>query len=478
MSALFKSVNRETTVTENGMATLETSLNSVVDLFFKIGASRGKFESLKPTISAAFAQDPELTVRVLLHARDVRGGAGERQLFRDAILYGFQIGALDALQGDRIVAKVPELGRWDDLYAFIGTPSERVALELFAGAIRSGNGLAAKWSDRKGMNAVVMRKAMGISPKQYRKLVVNNTNVVEQKMCAKKWDEIQFDKLPSVAAARYQKAFWKNASDAYQTYVESLKKGETKINAGAVYPYDIVKSVYYGDSTVASEQWKALPDYMEGSESTGIPPVVDVSGSMACSAGGYASTSKVSCMDVAISLGLYLSERNRGIFKDQFVTFSETPQMYELKGNLHQRVQQLKRSKWGYSTNLEKVFDVLLKAAVNGKVSESDMPDTVLILSDMQFNQATASYSYRSRGTNPTSFEMISKQYENAGYTLPKLVYWNINSSTGVPVEFDQTGTALVSGFSPAIMKSIIRADNFTPVDVMKQAVMDSRYDW
>jgi len=183
-------------------------------------------------------------------------------------------------------------------------------------------------------------------------------------------------------------------------------------------------------------------------------------------------------MDVAISLGLYLSERNRGIFKDQFVTFSETPEMYELKGNLQQRVQQLKRSKWGMSTNLEKVFDVLLKAAVNGKISESDMPDTVLILSDMQFNQATASYSYRSRGTNPTSFEMISKQYENAGYTLPKLVYWNINSSTGVPVEFDQTGTALVSGFSPAIMKSIIRSDNFTPVDVMKQAVMDSRYDW
>ena len=478
MSALFKAVNRETTVTENGMATLESSLDSIVDLFFKIGASRGKFDALKPTLSAAFAKDAELTVRVLLHARDARGGAGERQLFRDAILFGFQIGALDAEQGNRIVAKVPELGRWDDLYAFIGTPSEAAALELFAGAIRSGDGLASKWSDRKGMNAVVMRKAMGLSPKQYRKLIVNNTNVVEQKMCAKKWEEIKFDKLPSVAAARYQKAFWKNASDAYSKYVESLKKGEAKINAGAVYPYDIVKSVNYGDSTVASEQWKALPDYMEGSETRGILPVVDVSGSMSCPAGGYGSKSTVTCMDVAVSLGLYLSERNRGIFKDQFVTFSESPKMHKLTGSLVQRVQQLKRSDWGMSTNLEKVFDVLLSAAKNGKVKQEEMPDTILILSDMQFNAAVSSYGHGSRGSNPTSFEMIEKQYRAAGYDLPKLVYWNINSKSGVPTEFDQNGTALVSGFSPSIMKAVISAKNFTPVDVMMQAVMDSRYDW
>jgi hypothetical protein len=474
MSALFKAVNRETTVTENGMATLETSLNSVVDLFFKIGASRGKFDQLKSTLTTAFATDPEMTVRVLLWSRDVRGGAGERKLFRDAILFGFQIGALTKEQGDRIVAKVPELGRFDDLYAFIGTPSENAALELFAGAIRGGNGLAAKWSDRKGLNAVVMRKAMGLTPKQYRKIIVNNTNVVEQKMCQKKWDEIEFDKLPSVASARYQKAFWKNAADAYSKYVESLKKGEVKINAGAVYPYDVVKSLTYGDKDVANQQWNSLPDYMEGTENRGILPVVDVSGSMTVAAGGYGSNSKVSCLDVAVSLGLYLSERNRGIFKDQFVTFSTRPQMHKLSGNLYQRYNQLARSEWQMSTDLEKVFNVVLTAAVNGKVPQEEMPETILILSDMQFNAATGLYN---RG-NPTSFEMIKEKYTKAGYKMPNLVYWNINSKNGVPVEFDQSGTALVSGFSPAIMKSIIRAENFTPVEVMKQAVMDSRYDW
>jgi hypothetical protein len=475
MSALFKAVNRETTVTENGMATLESSLDSVVDLFFKIGASRGKFDALKNTLSAAFATDPEMTVRVLLWSRDVRGGAGERKLFRDAILFGFQIGALTKEQGDRIVSKVPELGRFDDLYAFIGTPSENAAIELFAGALRSGNGLAAKWSDRKGMNAVKMRKAMGLTPKQYRKLVVNNTNVVEQLMCAKSWNSIEFDKLPSVAASRYQKAFWKNANESYSKYVESLKKGEAKINAGAVYPYDIVKSLNYGDKDVANQQWNSLPDYMEGTENRGILPVVDVSASMTVPAGGYGSGSSVTCLDVAVSLGLYLSERNRGIFKDQFITFSNNPQMHKLSGNLYQRYTQLRRADWQMSTDLEKVFKVVLDAAINGKVAESDMPETILILSDMQFNSAVSSRYGRS---NPTSFEMISDIYKNAGYKMPNVVYWNINSKSGVPVEFDQSGTALVSGFSPSIMKSIIRAENVTPVDVMKQTIMDSRYDW
>ena len=477
MSALFNAVNRETTVTENGMATLESSLDSVVDLFFKIGGSRGKFNQLKPTLSAAFSTDPEMTVRVLLWARDARSGAGERQLFRDSIMYGFQSGVLTKDQGERIVQKVPELGRFDDLYAFIGTPCEDSALQLFAGAIRSGNGLAAKWSDRKGMNAVVMRKAMGLTPKQYRKLVVNNTDVVEQKMAAKNWDDIEFGKLPSVASARYQKAFWRNAESKYRAYVEGLTKGTEKINAGAVYPYDVVKSLNYGNTTVANEQWKALPDYMEGSESSGILPVVDVSGSMSSGVNGEYGRTVTTCMDVAVSLGLYISERNSGVFKDQFITFSDNPQMYKLTGNLKSRYDQLKRSSWGYSTNFEKVFRVILDAAKCQNLSQKDLPDTVLVLSDMQFNQAESSGGW-GRRSNPTSFEMVDQMFKDAGYERPKLVYWNLRTSNGVPVEFDQNGTALVSGFSPSIMKSILSSTDFTPRAIMMETVMNSRYDW
>lgn len=474
MTTLFAAVNREQTVTENGMATLTTSMDSVTDLFFKIGASRGKFSALKATLSKAFAENLDMAIRVVLWARDARGGAGERQLFKDAIKFAFDTGSITKEQGDRIVARIPELGRWDDLYAFIGTPSENAALELFAGALRSGNGLAAKWSDRKGPNAVKMRNAMGMSPKQYRRLVVDNTNVVEQLMCAKQWDSIEFGKLPSVAAARYQKAFWRNAESAYRKYVESLTKGEAKINAGAVYPYDVIKSARYGDSVVSEKQWEALPDYMEGTENRGILPVVDVSGSMTCPAGGYGSKSNVTCLDVALSLGLYLSERNRGVFKDQFVTFSNKPQLVKLSGSLRQRLTQMERSHWEMNTDLEAVFKLLLDSAVRHKVPESEMPETILILSDMQFDAATRVYNRR----NPTANEMIEQMYSNAGYNMPKVVYWNINSKSGVPVEFDKSGTALVSGFSPAIMKSIIRSENFTPIEVMKTAVMVDRYDW
>lgn len=482
-NTLFAAVNRNTTVTENGMATLASSLDSVTDLFFKIGASRGKFDSLKPTLSKAMADNLELTVRVLLWARDAREGAGERQLFKDAIKFGFQTGAITQESGNRIAARIPELGRWDDLYAFFGTPSQDAAIALFAGALRSGDGLAAKWSDRKGLDAVIMRKAMGLSPRAYRKLIVSNTNVVEQKMCAKQWDDIDFGKLPSVASARYQKAFWKNAEAAYKKYVESLVKGEAKINAGAVYPYDITKSVKYGDPKVANEQWKALPDYMEGTENRGILPVVDVSGSMTCKINGD-NKATTSCLDVAVSLGLYLSERNRGIFKDQFVTFSSKPQMVKVNGNLQQRLTQMERSPWEMNTNLQAVFDLLLDSAVKANVPEEQMPETILILSDMQFDAATGQYNhvYRGRSTiaqdNPTGFEMISEKYKLAGYTMPKIVFWNLNSKAGVPVEFSQSGAALVSGFSPAIMRSVLRSENFTPVDVMTTAVMIPRYDW
>lgn len=473
-SALFNALNRETTVTENGMATLESSLDSVVDLFFKIGGSRGKFEELKPTISAAFSSDPYMTLRVLLWARDVRGGAGERQLFRDAVRYGFELGALDKETGDRIVQKIPELGRFDDLYSFIGTPCEDTALALFAGAIYGGNGLAAKWSDRKGPNAIKMRNKMGLTPKQYRKLIVKNTDVVENKMCSKNWEKIDFGKLPSLASSRYQNAFMRNAKERYLDYIENLQKGKEKINADAVYPYDVVKSLKYGNIKVAEEQWNNLPNYMEGSENSSIIPVVDVSGSMTVGINGNFSGGVTSCLDVAVSLGIYISERNEGIFKDKFITFSDDPQFYDLRGNLAQRFAQLKTSKWGFSTNFEKVFKTILDTANQHNLKQEDLPDDVLVLSDMQFNQAEGMY----RGSNPTSFEIIEQLYKNAGYERPRLVYWNLRTSNGVPVEFDQNGTALVSGFSPSIMKSILGAEEFTPRKIMMETIATERYSF
>jgi hypothetical protein len=298
-------------------------------------------------------------------------------------------------------------------------------------------------------------------------------------MCGKQWEDIDFSKIPSLASARYQKAFWKNAKEQYEEYVSQLKKGEAKINAGAVYPYDITKSLHYGTADVASEQWKALPNYMEGSTDM-ILPMVDVSGSMNTPAGGNPN---VTCMDVAISLGLYISERNEGPFKDAFLTFSGNPKLQVLSGDLKDRFTQLSRADWRMHTNIEAAFRVILDQAVKHSVSPDQMPDKILILSDMQFDAATSTGGgwYRSADVpkwNPTAQGMIEKMYNDAGYKAPKIIYWNIQSRGGdIPVAFDKMGTALISGFSPAIMTSVLGADEFTPQAIMDKTIMSNRYE-
>jgi len=283
--------------------------------------------------------------------------------------------------------------------------------------------------------------------------------------------------LPSVASARYQKAFWKNAPIGYENYVNALKKGEATINAGAVYPYDITKSLHRGDKDVASAQWKALPNFLEGATEM-ILPMVDTSGSMSCAAGNNAN---VTCMDVAISLGLYISERNEGPFQDSFLTFSGSPELQYLKGDLYDRFQQMNRSDWGMNTNIEAAFMKVLDQAVKHEVKADQMPDKIMILSDMQFDEATSTRSWGSRGNtnewNPTAQQMIEKLYSDVGYKIPKIIYWNLNSRHGdVPVAFDKMGTALVSGFSPAILKSLLGGDDFTPLSIMDKTIMNERY--
>jgi hypothetical protein len=469
---LVDALRQEDIITENGMATNSTSLNACVDLFFNIGAMRGQDKQrLIATFSKAFNEDPKRAIKLLFWARDVRGGAGERQVFKDILVYLAETHDL-ALKPN--LHLIPEYGRFDDLLSLIGTYMENDALAIIDTAIKAENGLCAKWMPRKGAVAEKLRKFMNLSPKQYRKTLVNLTNVVETKMCAKEWDSIEFGKLPSVASARYQKAFGKNAYESYSAYIQSLVKGEAKINAGAIYPYDVTKSLTHGNATVANEQWKALPNYLEGANDM-ILPVVDVSGSMSCSAGGSKS---VTCMDVAISLGLYISERNEGPFKDAFITFSSTPHLQVLSGSLKDRYAQMASSDWGMSTDLEATFKLILDQATKHKLSQDEMPNKILILSDMEFNQAVRSSSWRNEADwNPTAQQMIEKMYADAGYKVPQIVYWNIQSRNGgVPVAFDKAGTALVSGFSPAIMTSLLGGDIESPQQIMDKTILGERY--
>lgn len=471
-------LRQEDMTTENGMQTNSTSLNACVDLFFNIGAMRGQDKQrLIATFSKALNEDFIRAFKILFWARDIRGGAGERQIFKDIIQYLAENHTAKFLNN---IPSIPTFGRWDDLLALVGTPLEEPAFLFIKHGLESKDALCAKWMPRKGQVAEKLRKFLGMTPKQYRKTLVTLTNVVETKMCAKDWTSIDFGKLPSVASARYQKAFGRNAYEQYSEYIQSLQKGEAKINAGAVYPYDITKSLNHGDWQVANEQWKALPNWMEGSNEM-LLPIVDVSGSMSCSAGGSRT---VSCMDVAISLGLYISERNEGPFKDAFITFSAEPQLQVLSGSLKDRYTQMKSADWGMNTNLEAAFKLILNQATRHSLSQDEMPTKLLILSDMEFDEAMTTEASRWRDEaeiswNPTAQQMIEQMYADAGYKMPQIVYWNIQSRNGgVPVAFDKQGTALVSGFSPAIMTSLIKGEITSAQQIMDDTIMSDRYKY
>jgi hypothetical protein len=283
-------------------------------------------------------------------------------------------------------------------------------------------------------------------------------------MCAKEWNSINFDHVPSVAAARLQKAFKRNATEAYAEYVAGLKTGERKINASAVYPYDVTKALAFGDVNVAQAQWDALPNYV-GNEN--YLPIVDVSGSMNAQIG-----SNLSALDVAIGLGLYFADKNTGKFKDVFCEFSESAKLHVLQGNLQAKLRALSSLRWQMNTNLHRAFEEILRHALMYNIPQHDMPKGLLILSDMQFDKCTQ--------YDDSAMQMIRRKYENAGYKVPKIVFWNLCSrdQKQAPVAFNEKGVALVSGFSPAIFKSIASGKTFTPRDIMLETIGKERYNF
>ena len=473
MNTFVNAVVNQSSRTENGMKARKSTSDACVDLFFKIGAMRGK--DVTKEFVAAYVEDKDIALRIAQHARDARGGAGERKIFRDILVH---LEKHDPASAKALLAKVPEIGRWDDIFVFKSKELKEVAYTMLGNALREKNGLAAKWTPRQGPVAAEVRKFFGMSPKFYRKSLVEMTKVVETQMCAKDWDNINFSHVPSVAAARYKKAFNRN-TPAYAAYVAELVKDpkdrtvDVKVNAGAVYPYDVLKGLMnkylmknYNKTELdlITKQWEALPNFVGDAN---VLALVDVSGSMSCPAG----SSGVSCLDVAVSLGLYVADKNKGKFKDTFLTFSSNPELLHLKGNIVEKINQMSKSKWEMSTNLHKAFDKILSVAVEGGVPQSEMPSTLLIMSDMQFNACIR--------FDDSAMQMIKRKYKDAGYELPQVVFWNLNAKDNVPVKADASGVALVSGFSPSILKAVLAADTaeFTPYGIMMKALMVPRYD-
>lgn len=473
MNTFVAAVVNQNARTSNGMKARQATASKAVDLFYKAGAMRGK--NIVPDFVGAYVENRNYALRIAQWLRDVREGAGERQLFKDILLKMADTNVLETLS---LMKKVPELGRWDDLLVFFDKPEhiqfQNFAIELIGKALEDKNGLCAKWMPRQGPIAARLRVALGYSPKAWRKLLVSLTKVVETQMCQNEWDGINFNHVPSLAASRYKKAFYRH-TPKFKEYVEALVKGDptVKVNAGAVYPYDITKTIRSWNPSKteidhAVAQWNALPNYVGDNK---VLALVDVSGSMICPAGGYNSKSKVTCLDVAVSLGLYVADKNTGPFKDTFLTFSGSPELLHLNGNIAQKISQMNRSKWEMNTNLHAALEKILSTAINGNVDQEDMPNMLLIMSDMQFDACVTH--------DDSAIEMIGRKYVQAGYSMPQVVFWNLNAYDNAPVKYDTSGVALVSGFSPSILKSVLSAkiENFTPEAVMLETIMKPRYD-
>ncbi len=455
MNNLINATRQYNTTTNNGAITHSTSLNYCLDMFFLAGASRNlSQDQIVRIFERAYAQDKNLAYKILFWSRDCRGGAGEKRFFQIVMKHVAKTYAEDY---DQIAIHTPEYGYWKDIFQ-VEKPNKNNLNWLMYQLEESPNkNLLAKWFPRKGPWFSVMHKYLKLTPKEFRKKLVAMTKVVETQMCARQWDSINYEQIPSTAMNLYRKTFFKHDAERYAEYIQSVHSGEAKINASTLFPHQLLQGLMQGhDVSSVEAQWNNLPDYMADSTES-ILPVCDVSGSMS----GLP-------MDVSISLGLYISERNKGIFKDAFLTFSETPTMQYLKGTLNQRRIQLSQAGWGYSTNLKATFDLILDSAVRHNLPESEMPTKLLIISDMEFDEADS---------NRTNLDVIRDKYSKAGYNMPQIIFWNVNGRPGnVPANNTDKGVGMVSGFSPSVLKSILKGQVYTPEQLMLDTVDIARY--
>ena len=440
--------------TENGALQYE-SAGPLIDFFSQAAVQRMQVledtDDLVHLYTKAKNEDHVLATKTVFWLRDPRSGAGERAAGIKLLkhLADNQPGFV----ADNI-AQIAEYGRWKDLENIVDTHQKEVVQE-WAKAIKNGDRLASKWAPRKGKLARAIRDELGITNAEYRQLVKNNSSTVEQIMCSKDWENIDYTQVPSVAMRKYSKAFRKNDSQRFEDFLDDPDK---KINTSVNYPHEVIRHARV-DVGVGDKMWANLPEFTDPGQY--FLSVVDVSGSMTWHQIDKAGSQPI---DVALALGLYLAERNVGPFAQKVITFSDNPEWIDIDPNapLHQKILQMMRMDWGGSTDIQRVYDLILKLANAASVPADKMPSTVIILSDMQFNACTR---------NAPILDDIQNQYKKYGYESPKLVFWNLAGGyKGSPID-NRANVALVSGFSPTILKAVLKNTAIDPIGVLKDAV-------
>ena len=509
MNDLKETLNEEfnNSTTENGAAGYRTTGKELLDINFSVSSMRNMNEKqIVEKFVKAFYEDKMLAMKWLFYVRDVRGGAGERRLFRVCLKY---LAEQHKEVAKAVIPLVAEYGRYDDLIILLDTDLKTDVILLFKKTLskdledmksNKGISLLAKWmpscntsSKETKRYAHIIISELGISEKQYRKMLSKlrkYIDVVERKMSAKQWNEIDYKSVPSRANVVYNEAFLRNDETRRREYLDKLQKGETKINSSTLFPHDIVHKYCEGhdywsrglkkqDDVALEEMWKALPDYVKGQGNTIC--VADGSGSMTLQVGG----TKVTALEVANALAIYFSERSSGQFKDNYITFSSDPQLVDFSNakSLREKIEIAYRYDEVANTNIEAVFDLILETAINKNMKQEDLPQNILILSDMEFDGCVYCENYSDNKLynycKPSKklFEVFSEKYEEHGYKLPRLVFWNICSRTGtIPVKENDLGVALVSGFSPAIVNMVL-SNKTDPFECLLEQLNSDRYN-
>lgn len=463
MNSFLQNLQSNDVTTENGMTAHSTTDSKVLDLFALLG-TRPDGAAVAKAVSLAWGEDKTLTMKALFQSRDVRGGKGERDSFRAAMqfLADTRVSQGELTELHKLVPLIPKFGRWDDLHCLLSTPLQVSAAMAIRMGLQDRDRLCAKWQPRQGDVAEVLRKYAGLTPKQWRKMLVGMTNVVESDMCAQRWGAIDFSKVPSQAGRIYSRAFARHEAERYAAWKEALKKpgSGAKINVAALYPHEVVAEAEDDSSYPFEQAWEKM---LEGFPATDekILTVCDTSGSMA----GLP-------LQVCVSLGLFFSQRNTGPFKDCFVTFSERPTLQRLTGTLRDRLMQLERAHWDGNTNLEAVFALVVRAARSA--APEDVPRVILVISDMQFDQCA-------RTPQANVLEMYRSEFARMGVPVPKIVFWTVtqSASRALPTKANDRGVALLSGFSPNMLKVLLggTVEETTPYETMLQALNAPRYE-
>lgn len=482
--------------TENGAVGYRTTGRELLDLNFAVSSLRNMSPiDVVKKFRLAFYEDMLLAVKWLFFAGDVRGGMGERRLFRLCMQ--------DIAQSHPQIVKallpfIPEYTRWDNLVFMLNTSLSDDVAAIIKAQLESDAqnkseqkqiSLLAKWlpsinatsAETRALAGILVSK-LGMTAKQYRQTLSalrKYLNVTEVHMSAGNWRAVKYAEVPSKANLLYANAFMEHDPNRRTTYLNALKRGQTKINAGVLFPHDVVHKYANGnwsilpyDETV-EQLWKALPDYVQGDDTTLC--VADGSGSMAARVG----RTDVSALEIANALAIYFAERCKGQFKDKYITFSENPQIVDFSHckSLHSKIGVALAHDEVANTNIEAVFDLILTTAVKYKMPQSELPQNVLILSDMEFDWCAVSNTAARSQISDRLFDEIGARYAENGYKLPRLVFWNICSRTlTVPLTTNELGVALVSGFSPTALNMVL-SGTLDPYKCLVDQINTPRYD-